>query len=314
MPKRTNWPRTIILSIVCTAIVLGVIKMSWLLDARNKSKVLDKHWQTDHFDIHTDMDDSEADEYVLFFEGFRSYFEENFFSVESKKPLEVYLFKDEDSYRPYVQALYGNYTPYGFYTGLRENRIVINGDSGLGTITHEMVHYFIDVGFETEPPKWVDEGIATFFEKFMGHFDENGKLHISFGYFSNWRFPIAKGMANTIDLSDFIASTDPEQCCLRSFSLFLHKKGLFTKCVKEWKEATQKGDWINIVEDAYGLTLDQIELQWKSWIESQPIDGDVELVESAFVLQDWQWQQWLKANQDTIYWSEQEGIYRVRAK
>lgn len=304
--------RIAILSALCTAAVLAVIKISWILDGKNKAKVLNNQWQTAHFSIYTDMDQSEADFYVMFLEDFCSYFEDHYFEINRQNPLDVYLFRNEQTYRPYVQSLYKDYTPYGFYTGLRTNRIVVNGDSGLGTLTHELVHYFIDVGFETDPPKWIDEGIATFFEKFIGHFDENGNLSISFGYFSNWRFPITKKAIEGIDLYDLINSPDPEQCSLRSFSLFLHKKNLFKDCIEQWQKATQQGQWISIVEEAYGLPLNQIESEWKSWIKDQPIDGDVELVSSAFVLPYQQWQQWWSANQNRLYWSEQEQIYRVR--
>ena len=117
-----------------------------------------------------------------------------------------------------------SYTKYGFYSGLKNNIIVVNRASGLGTATHELVHYFIDVGFPEHPPVWIDEGIATFFEKFIGHFDDSGKLNISFGYFSNWRFPITKKKINKLSLKQIINSKDMSQCAARSFMLFLHKK------------------------------------------------------------------------------------------
>jgi len=304
--------RILILSFLCTAAVLGVVKLSWILDARNKAEILSTQRQTGHFNIYTDMDQSQMDFYVMFLEDFYSYFEDNYFKLNSQKPLEVYLFKNEQTYRPYVQSLYKDYTPYGFYTGFRTNRIVVNGDSGLGTVTHELVHYFIDVGFKTEPPKWVDEGIATFFEKFIGHFEENGELSISFGYFSNWRFPITKKAIEGINLSDLINSPDPEQCCLRSFSLFLHKKNLFSDCIGQWQKATDQEQWISILEQVYGAPIAQIEIEWKTWVKEQPIDGDVELVASAFVLPYQQWQHWWAENQNKLYWSEHEKIYRVR--
>ena len=61
------------------------------------------------------------------------------------------------------------------------------------------------------------------------------------------------------------------------------------------------------------LTRRQIEeREWKDWIDSQPIDEDVMLVSEAFVLAEDEWQRWWAENQNRLYWSEQEQIYKVR--
>jgi hypothetical protein len=57
-------------------------------------------------------------------------------------------------------------------------------------------------GGRREPPRWVNEGFAAFFEKFIGHLDPQGNLTFSFGYFSNWRFPITKAMVEDLSLRE----------------------------------------------------------------------------------------------------------------
>lgn len=314
--KRIKPSRTfIILVFTAFAVFFGVLiyqKYSRIRTDRNLTRqVLTNQRQTKHFNIYSNLDAASLDYYEQFFEGFFEYFSREYFEIGQKRPLKVYLFKDTSSYTPYAKSA-GCNSPYGFYMGLRENIIVVNRDSGLGTTTHELVHHFIATSFVRRPAEWVNEGIATFFEKFIGHLDNEGKLTISFGYFSNWRFPITKASVNSISLNEIIRAKQPEQCAVRSLMLYLHKKGLFKDFVRQI--CTTKGDRDSSVtlQKVYGKSIAEIERQWKEWIKSQPIDEDVLLVESAFVLPERQWQLWWRANQNKLYWSEQEQIYRVK--
>jgi hypothetical protein len=274
-------------------------------------EVLSNQRLTNHFHIYTDLDSNSLDYYEQFFEGFVDYFEEYYFKIRQKRPLVIYLFKDESSYKPYAETARGSYTKYGFYLGLKKNIIVVNRASGLGTATHELVHYFVDVGFLEHPPAWIDEGIATFFEKFIGHLDDDGKLNISFGYFSNWRFPITKKRINKLSMERIIKSEDPDQCAARSLMLFLHKKHLFANCVKKWRIARKDPTGVMVLEKIYGQSIAQIEQDWKTWVRSQPIDENVKLVPWAFVMPQKEWDRWLNANKDKLYWNEEENIYKI---
>lgn len=276
-------------------------------------QVLTNQRQTEHFHIYSNFDWASLNYYEYFFEGFFEYFNREYFEIRQKRPLKVYLFKDMDSYKPYARSV-GCWSPYGFYMGPEENIIVVNRYSGLGTVTHELVHHFIATSFARRPAKWVDEGIATFFEKFIGHLDNEGKLTISFGYFSNWRFPITKEKesANEINLRKMIKARKPSQCAARSLMLFLHKKGLFKDFVRQISKARDDRDGSATLQKVCGKSIAEIEQQWKDWIKSQPIDEDVLLVKSAFVLPERRWQLWWEASKNKLYWSEQEQIYRVR--
>ena len=107
-------------------------------------------------------------------------------------------------------------------------------------------------------------------------------------------------------------ASEPDQCVLRSFSLFLHKKGLFGDCVKRWQAVKGNRDWVSILEEIYGASLGDIEADWKEWIKNQPIDDEVNLVPRAFVLENQQWQYWWNINKSRLYWSEEDKVYRVR--
>ena len=69
---------------------------------------------------------------------------------------------------------------------------------------------------------------------------------------------------------------------------------------------------MKVLEKTYGRSIAQIEQDWKSWIQLQPIDENVKLVPWAFVMPPKKWDRWLSANKDRLYWNEKEKIYKVK--
>ena len=310
--KRIKPLRLLFLLGIALLLFLIVMYADYTYGLRRRPSNLSNRRRTEHFHIYTDLDSDSLNYYEHFLEGFFDYFNNQYCTIGQRRPLKVYLFRDTHSYRSYAERISKQYTPYGFYMGPWVNIIVVNRDSGLGTATHELVHHFIATSFARDPPKWVDEGIATFFEKFIGHLDNEGRLVISVGYFSNWRFPITKKNAKWLSLKWLIMSKEPDQCAARSFMLFLHKKGLLKDFVRQMSVQTNDPTGLVTLQKVYGRSIAEIESQWKNWIEAQPIDGNVHLVPSAFVKNQEQWQEWWNANKDRLYWSQQEQIYRVK--
>lgn len=296
---------------IAILLFLVVVYVDYRYGLRKHPKTLSTRRKTEHFHIYTNLDSDSLNYYEHFLEGFFDYFSSRYFKVRQKRRLKVYLFRDTASYKPYAESVREHYTPYGFYMGPWVNIIVVNRDSGLGTATHELVHHFIAGSFASHPHKWIDEGIATFFEKFIGHLDKEGKLTISFGYFSNWRFPITKTNVDRLSLSRLISATEPDQCAARSLMLFLHKKGVLNNFIRQMSMQTDDPTGLVTLQKVYGKSIPEIEQKWKDWIRTQPIDGNVKLVKQAFVKTESQWQAWWQANKDRLYWSEKEQIYRI---
>jgi hypothetical protein len=74
----------------------------------------------------------------------------------------VYLFPSADPYRRYCRASLHEecISPFGFYM---DGKMIMNAGPGLGTLTHELVHPFVDADFPGAPI-WINEGIASLFE------------------------------------------------------------------------------------------------------------------------------------------------------
>ena len=107
---------------------------------------------------------------------------QDFFTKDPKEILDIWLFKDADSYERNTLALFGEKpgTPYGYYSSAHQ-ALIMNISTGGGTLVHELVHPFVEANFPACPP-WLNEGLGSLYEQ-SGEVD--GHIH---GY-TNWRLP-----------------------------------------------------------------------------------------------------------------------------
>lgn len=107
---------------------------------------------------------------------------QDFFTKDPNVILDVWLFKDEASYEKHNRLIFGEEptTPYGYYSS-HHKALIMNIETGGGTLVHEIVHPFIEANFPACPP-WLNEGLGSLYEQ-CG--EENGHIH---GY-TNWRLP-----------------------------------------------------------------------------------------------------------------------------
>lgn len=107
---------------------------------------------------------------------------QDFFTKDPNEILEIWLFKDDESYRKNTRLMFGDSptTPYGYYSRAHK-ALIMNIGTGGGTLVHEIVHPFIEANFPA-CPSWLNEGLGSLFEQ-CGSRD--GHIH---GY-TNWRLP-----------------------------------------------------------------------------------------------------------------------------
>ena len=267
--------------------------------------ILKNQSMTEHFNMLTDLDFESLDYYHKFFEGFFEYFDGKYFEIDKTRHLDIYLFKNTRDYEPFAKSAgFDSYTPLGFYYPTRKLTIV-NHEMGIGVLLHEMSHHFVAVSFKDHPPPWANESIATFHEKFIGYFDENGKLFITFGYFNQERFKYLKEYIDEVSLLRLISSSRPYQNAVRSLMLFLHKKGLFEKFVKDYFAEEKDIFGHRVLQNVYGKEIDQIEKEWKQWVKAQPIDEEVKLIKNSFVKTRKEWDVWWRENQSRLYYNKE---------
>jgi hypothetical protein len=105
---------------------------------------------------------------------------DSYFSRDPNKIIDVWLFKDRESYEHNVAELWNETpsTPFGYYSG-RHSVLVMNISTGGGTLVHEIVHPFMEANFPG-CPDWFNEGLASLYEQ-CG--EEQGRIHGK----TNWR-------------------------------------------------------------------------------------------------------------------------------
>lgn len=106
----------------------------------------------------------------------------DYFDKDPEDIIDIWLFKDKESYRRYAKQIFGDEpsTPFGYYSD-EDKALVMNIITGGGTLVHEMVHPFMHSNFPNCPP-WFDEGLASLYEQ-CG--ERDGHIY----GFINWRLP-----------------------------------------------------------------------------------------------------------------------------
>ncbi|HKC63210.1 MAG TPA: hypothetical protein VKB86_06205, partial [Pyrinomonadaceae bacterium] len=105
---------------------------------------------------------------------------QEYFEKDPAEILDIWLFKDEASYRRHALEFFNDTpdTPYGYYSSTHR-ALIMNIETGGGTLVHEIVHPFVEANFPDCPP-WFNEGLGSLYEQ-SG--EERGHIH---GY-TNWR-------------------------------------------------------------------------------------------------------------------------------
>jgi hypothetical protein len=121
----------------------------------------------------------------------------------------------------------------------------------------------------------MNEGIAVFFEKFIGYYD-GPELNLTFGYFNPHRYPIVRDNIEEASLRSMLTDKQYSAPLSSSFLLYLHKNNQFIPYLKE-RLSSSKDD-IYIIEKITGKNIDVIESNWKQWVRDHNIDANVNLV------------------------------------
>lgn len=164
---------------------------------------------------------------------------QDYFSKDPANILEIWLLKDEASYRKHAKEFFNDEpdTPYGYYSPSKK-ALIMNIATGGGTLVHEIVHPFMEANFE-DCPAWFNEGMGSLYEQ-SGTVD--GHIH---GY-TNWRLrglqnglrkkivPIFKTMTAMSDTEFYKEATGTNYAQARYLMYYLQEKKLLVKYYKEF--------------------------------------------------------------------------------
>jgi hypothetical protein len=215
------------------------------------------------------------------------YLVRDYFDAKGKKAVTVYVFRDERSYAAHLRLLFNMepISPYGHY-GHSQRYIVVNYDTGPGTLVHELTHALMAPDFP-QAPIWVSEGIASLYEQCRVEEDTlKGD--------PNWRLPeLLDALANkTVTPLDVLLGLsvrnfrrDHESLHYaesRYFCKYMEEKGVLRKFYHLFRDGySQDNTGLKFVLQAFGKSLPEVESGWHSWLRAQKWDESQNLAETA---------------------------------
>jgi hypothetical protein len=163
----------------------------------------------------------------------------DFFKKDPDEILDIWLFKDDASYRKHAKEIFNDTptTPYGYFSAAH-GALIMNIETGGGTLVHEIVHPYMRANFP-ECPDWFNEGMGSLYEQSE---EKSGHIH----GLTNWRLPALQDAIKDKKIVPFktlMATTSNEfynsdkgtnYAQARYLCYYLQEKGLLVKYYREF--------------------------------------------------------------------------------
>ncbi|MDR3212122.1 MAG: hypothetical protein LBU79_09430 [Planctomycetota bacterium] len=194
---------------------------------------------------------------------------------DPQRTVNLFVFRN---YQSYVSGL-RNFlamepvSPYGHY-GNSQKYLVINYDTGPGTMVHEMTHALMADDFPAAPI-WLAEGLASLYEQCRAE----GNLLIGE---DNWRLPellAASREGKLIPLSRLLTLAPAafrsgreslHYAEARYFCKFLEEMGALVLVYRNFRDRqAEDPSGVKFIRETLGKPLDTIDAAWRQWLTFQ---------------------------------------------
>lgn len=198
---------------------------------------------------------------------------QDYFAKDPDKILEIWLFKNETSYRKHAKEFFNDEpdTPYGYYSP-SSKALVMNIATGGGTLVHEIVHPFVEANFPNAPA-WLNEGLGSLYEQ-SGTVDG----HI-YGY-TNWRLnglqnglrkkivPTFKAMTSMSDAEFYREDTGTNYAQARYLCYYLQENGLLRKFYKDFvvNQKTDPTGYVTLQRTLGERDMAAFQKRWEAFV------------------------------------------------
>ncbi len=193
----------------------------------------------------------------------------------AEKTVSIFVFRDYDTYETGLRRFFGvdPISPYGHY-GHSQKYIVVNYETGPGTMVHELTHALMAEDFP-DAPIWLAEGMASLYEHCRA---EGSALRGD----DNWRLPELRRALDegTLESLAGLLAMTPEEFRARNESLnyararyfckYLEELGVLPRVYRRFRDRysldpTGEG----AVAAELGKPLSAVEAAWRRWITFQ---------------------------------------------
>jgi len=196
--------------------------------------------------------------------------EKDFFTKRPEKLIEVWLFKNEKTFRKGAKKFFNDDpdTPYGYYSPSAD-ALVMNIGPGAGTLSHELVHPYMEANFPNVP-SWFNEGLASLYEAVR---EKDGQ----FWGLPNWRLaglkrairadklPSFETMTGDSDARFYMSNTGYAQA--RYLLFYLQEKGLLHRYYDLFSAGVRADPtgYKTLVKLLGDPSMARFETQWQAW-------------------------------------------------
>jgi len=200
------------------------------------------------------------------------------FAKLPERAVSVYLFRANEPYQAFCKKHVGGpcISIFGFYEPSMR-ALVMNAGTGIGTLTHELVHPIVEADFPSAPT-WLNEGIASLYEAPV--FPRPGEVH----GVKNWRHARIRSalarkteasmvsLKTLFDLSDHDFRAEHEDvhyAVARYACQWLDQQKLLWPFYKDFREhADEDPSGRASFARVTGKTVDQADAVWRPWVTS----------------------------------------------
>jgi hypothetical protein len=196
-----------------------------------------------------------------------------YFDFAPNEPITILLYSTEDEYAAAARKLDRRNTVnyYGYYIR-PDRRIVLNVQTGAGTLAHELTHALAHFDFPNMP-EWFDEGLAAVYEE--ADFSDDGLQLIGV---SNWRLnhllhAMQKGQLRSLEALITTRRIRAERQSIdyahaRYFCLYLQERGLLPFFYRKFKaNAASDPSGLKTLTKLFGKSnLDSVDRDFRQWV------------------------------------------------
>jgi hypothetical protein len=193
------------------------------------------------------------------------------------KPTElttIFLFKNDATYRYWAKKLYDDddLSRFGYYKPASKV-MLMNINTGSGTLVHEMTHALVRYDFP-DIPSWFNEGLGSLYERCSLN---GGEI---LGYV-NWRLPrlkeaVADGsylsLESLMTISDdnfYDKQSDLNYAEARYLCMYMQERGVLKKFYHAFRDGYDKDkSGITYIESVFGKKLKDIEKDYITWVKT----------------------------------------------
>jgi len=199
--------------------------------------------------------------------------EKDYFTKRPDKIIEVWLFRNEATYRKGAKKFFNDdpSTPFGYYSPEAE-ALVMNIGPGAGTLSHELVHPYMEANFPNVPA-WFNEGLASLYEQPR---ERNGHMWGT----TNWRLPGLHKMIKNKSLpsiksmlstkrDEFYDAPYDSYAYARFLVQYLQDTGKLHDFYKKFLADTKDKTGVTALEAVLGQDLETFEPIFKKWALAQ---------------------------------------------